>query len=317
MTMKLKKIGALLSGLALMAGLLVVPASAAGVDDGVYTASMVTSYYNPDTGNVDDGGSANAALGEGMCRSATDKTCLVEVDGDDVWITVRLLLQSNCSNVALYSRSGYDSYSQVNYDIMSEDAGNDSIDYRIKVSEVGQKLKCTMYVSPMGRDVLWYLYVDTSTLTPGSGDFVVSIDTSAESSANSEAPAASTEPAQKPATSTKPVENPAPSQEPANGTSSKAPAKESEAPADTKAPEDTTPPDESEAPEETTVPEEPVESETPETEPSESPDQSNANDGAESSSASSGGSVVQVVLALVAVAAIIGVIYLVKRKFKK
>ena len=122
---------------------------------------MVTSYYNPDTGNVDDGGTANAALGEGMCRSATDRTCLVEVDGDDIWITVRLLLQSNCSDVALYTRDSYDSYSQVSYDIMSEDAGNDSIDYRIKVSEVGQKLKCTMYVSPMGRDVLWYLRDDS------------------------------------------------------------------------------------------------------------------------------------------------------------
>ena len=154
-----RRIFSLVLCLGLMTGLLSVSASAAEVKSGVYTASMVTTYYNPDTGNVDDGGTANAALGEGMCRSATDETCLVEVDGDDIWITVRLLLQSNCSNVALYSRSGYDSYSQVSYDIMSEDAANDSIDYRIKVSDVGQKLKCTMYVSPMGRDVLWYLYV--------------------------------------------------------------------------------------------------------------------------------------------------------------
>ena len=190
--MNLKRIGALLSSLALMGGILVVPASAASVADGVYTAKMVTSYYNPDTGNVDDGGTSNAALGEGMCRSATDETCLVEVDGNDVWITVRLLLQSNCSNVALYSRNGYDSYTQVNYDIMSEDAGNDSIDYRIKVSDVGQKLKCTMYVSPMGRDVLWYLYVDTSTLKSGGGDFIVSVDTNKPADTTATKPAAQT-----------------------------------------------------------------------------------------------------------------------------
>ena len=173
-----RRIFSLVLCLGMMTGLLSVSALAAEVKSGVYTASMVTTYYNPDTGNVDDGGTANAALGEGMCRSATDEICLVEVDGDDIWITVRLLLQSNCSNVAIYSRNGYDSYSQVSYDIMSEDAANDSIDYRIKVSDVGQKLKCTMYVSPMGRDVLWYLYVDTASLTAGSGDFVVSIDTS-------------------------------------------------------------------------------------------------------------------------------------------
>lgn len=185
--MKINRIlGATLCSLTLLCGLITVPASAAEVSPGVYTASMVTTYYNPDTGNVDDGGTANAALGEGMCRSATDKTALVEVDSSgNVWVTVRLLLQSNCSNIALYSRSGYDSYKQLSYNIIAEDAGNDSIDYRIKVSEPGQKLKCTMYVTPMGRDVLWYLYVDTSTLKSGSGDFVVSIDTSSNNTQSS------------------------------------------------------------------------------------------------------------------------------------
>lgn len=194
--MKLNRIGAALCSLALLCGLIAVPASAAGVAPGVYTASMVTSYYNPDTGNIDDGGTANAALGEGMCRSATDKTALVEVDNDgNVWVTVRLLLQSNCSNITLYTRSGYDSYKQVSYTVTAEDAANDYIDYRIKVSEPGQKLKCTMYVTPMGRDVLWYLYVDTSTLSSGSGDFVVSIDTSSIGSTQSGTGADSSTPA--------------------------------------------------------------------------------------------------------------------------
>lgn len=185
--MMMKKIGIMTACFAVFGSLMCVSASA--LEDGVYTGTMVTSYYNPDTGNVDDGGTANAALGEGMCRSATDEACLVEVDGDDVWVTVRLLLQSNCSNVALYTRSDYDTYTQANYTVTSEDAANDSIDYRIKVSEPGQKLKATMYVSPMGRDVLWYLYVDTNSLQSGSGDFVVNIDTSKQETT---APAATT-----------------------------------------------------------------------------------------------------------------------------
>ena len=178
--MNMRKLTAIVGCMIAAMALLCVGAAAAETKPGVYTGSMVTTYYNPDTGNVDDGGTANAALGEGMCRSATDKTAFVEVDQNgNVWVTVRLLLQSNCSNVALYTRSGYDSYTKVDHTIMMEDAANDSIDYRIKVSEPGQKLKCTMYVSPMGRDVLWYLYVDTSTLQEGSGDFTVSIDTDA------------------------------------------------------------------------------------------------------------------------------------------
>ena len=156
-----------------------MPVPALALDSGVYTGTVTTSYYNPDTGNIDDGGTANAALGEGMCRSATAETGLVEVDKDgSIWLTIRLLLQSNCKNVTFYTRTDYDSYSQASYSVTSEDSANDSIDYRFKVSDAGVKLKCTMYVTPMGRDVLWYLYVETNTLTAGSGDFVVSIDTS-------------------------------------------------------------------------------------------------------------------------------------------
>ena len=118
---------------------------------------------------MDDGGTANAALGEGMCRSATAETGFVEVDADgNIWLTIRLLLQSNCKDIAFYTRTDYDSYSQVSYTVTAEDVANDSIDYRFKVSDAGAKLKCTMYVTPMGRDVLWYLYIDTSSLASAS-----------------------------------------------------------------------------------------------------------------------------------------------------
>lgn len=170
------RILALLTCIAVLGAML--PVSSQALSKGVYTASVVTSYYNPDTGAVDDGGTANAALGEGMCRSATGTTALVESDGKNTWVTIRLLLQSNCKNVALYTRNGYNSYSKVNYTVMQENAGEDSIDYRFKVSDAGVKMKGTMYVTPMGRDVIWYLYINTGTLKAGSGDFVVSIDTS-------------------------------------------------------------------------------------------------------------------------------------------
>ena len=174
--MKRKQIGIWAVCMAVLGSLLAVPAMA--VDTGVYTGAVITSYYNPDTGKVDDGGTSNAALGEGMCRSATAETGLVEVDVDGKnWLTIRLQLQSNCSNVAFAARTGYDTYSPVTYSITAEDAASDTIDYRFQVTEKGVWLRGTMYVTPMGRDVLWYLHVDDSTLSSGSGDFVVSIDT--------------------------------------------------------------------------------------------------------------------------------------------
>ena len=63
-----------------------IPLSAAALSKGVYTASVVTTYYNPDTGEIDDGGTANAALGEGMCRSATGTKALIESDGKNTWV---------------------------------------------------------------------------------------------------------------------------------------------------------------------------------------------------------------------------------------
>ena len=154
------------------------PAQAA--KPGVYTANVVTSYYNPDTGKIDDqGGEANAALGEGMCRSAVATTGLVEVDKNGrTWVTLRMLLQSNCKNVAIHKRVGGNSYARANCTITAENSGADSIDYRFPVANAGQKLKGTMYVTPMGRDVVWYMWVNPNTMKAGSGNFVVNIDTS-------------------------------------------------------------------------------------------------------------------------------------------
>ncbi|WP_294701785.1 heme-binding Shp domain-containing protein [uncultured Flavonifractor sp.] len=317
----IKRILYWLSPLVLMLMFCALPAKAAGLEPGVYTGTMVTTYYNPDTGNVDDGGTANAALGEGMCRSATDEACLVEVDQEgNVWITVRLLLQSNCKNVALYTRTGYDSYSKVSYDIMSEDAGNDSIDYRIKVSDAGVKLKGTMYVTPMGRDVLWYLYVDTSTLKEGSGDFVVSIDTSAPQEPATPEPEAPASTPSTPATS-----NPAPST-PSTTAPATPSASDSQDPEET--PENSADPVQSEEPVDSPLPEEtdPLESteptetsdaadETPATSPE--PEQDEASSGSTDEEApASAGVPGGVIAAIVVVAAIVvgAVIYFVKRK---
>ena len=197
--MKIRKISGFFAAVLLLAGAFGV--SAAALDTGVYTGTVTTTYTNPDTGEVDDGGTANAALGEGMCRSATAETGLVEVDADgNIWLTIRLLLQSNCKDVALYTRTDYNTYTKADCSVTAEDAANDSVDYRFQVTDAGVKLKGTMYVNPMGRDVLWYLYIDTTTLAEGSGDFVVTIDPNAKPSAK---PAATSTPAaEKPAAAT-------------------------------------------------------------------------------------------------------------------
>lgn len=159
----------------LMACLMLTNTSVLALDHGAYKVSAETNYWNPDTGEIDDGGTANAALGEGMCRSATGSTALVERDGDKYFVTIRLLLQSNTHSPEFWKRTGYNTYSKVSYQVMSENGIADSVDYRFEVSDPFAPIKVAMYVVPMGREVLWYIELIESSATTDTGDFVVSV----------------------------------------------------------------------------------------------------------------------------------------------
>jgi hypothetical protein len=162
---------ALILTLAAMFG--AVPAFA--VDDGAYLTSTYTYYLNPDSGETDDGGSQNAAIGEGMCRSVVDKTALAEYDNGKIYLTIRLLLMSNMQDIRLFAQSRPGgSYKSVSPKIIAEDAGADSADYRFEVSSLTGYVSWEMYVIPMGRDVKFYMNVSSS-LTEGGGDFIVSV----------------------------------------------------------------------------------------------------------------------------------------------
>jgi hypothetical protein len=149
------------------------PALAA--EDGAYLAATNTYYLNPDTGKTDDGGTGNAAIGEGMCRSVVYKNALVELDGGKTYLTVRLLLLSNMQNVRLLTQEKPGgSYKSVKPKILAEDAGTDSADYLFEIPSLTGYISWEMYVIPMGRDVKFYMNV-SDVLTAGSGDFIVSV----------------------------------------------------------------------------------------------------------------------------------------------
>jgi hypothetical protein len=157
---------------ALMSAL--TPLSTPAAQDGVYLAATNTYYLNPDTGRTDDGGSQNAAIGEGMCRSVVDKDALVEIENGRLYLTVRLLLMSNMRDVRLFvQQSPGGAYQTVTPRIMVEDAGADSADYRFEVPSITAYISWEMYVDPMGRDVKFYMNVSDA-LREGSGDFIVS-----------------------------------------------------------------------------------------------------------------------------------------------
>lgn len=150
--------------------------SAFAASNGIYIATATPHYKHPTTGNIEDsGGEGSAVLGQSMTESATYTKALVEVDSSgNTYVTVRLQLMDNIQNPKFKvdgNRNG--SFSSVSASLMQEDYTNNTADYRMKVPNENAIIRCTMYVVPMGRDVVFYITV--SNLKAGSDDFITSI----------------------------------------------------------------------------------------------------------------------------------------------
>lgn len=164
--------------LALVAGITAIPAYAAS--HGIYTATATPHYRNPLTGKIEDsGGEDSEVLGQSMTESATYTKALVEVDSNgNTYITVRLKLMDNIQNPT-FKVDG----NSVSASLMQEDYSANTADYRMKVASENSVIRCSMYVVPMGRDVIFFITV--SNLNSGSSDFVTSISVNNNKSNNS------------------------------------------------------------------------------------------------------------------------------------
>ena len=174
--------------LALAASIVSMPASAAS--HGIYTATATAHYRHPTTGVIEDSGGENSAvLGQSMTESATNKKALVEVDASgNTWITVRLNLMDNIQS----PKFQVDGRS-VSASLMQEDYGSNTADFRLKANSEKSIIRCNMYVTPMGREVIFYITVGN--LKSGSGDFVTSISVEQPKATTAPAPSATKTPA--------------------------------------------------------------------------------------------------------------------------
>lgn len=151
---------------------------ALALGDGVYTIKTKTSYANPETGKIEDGGTANADLGESMSRNVIGQTALLEVQNGRYFITLRLALASNCNNIRFYVEpsKGSNSFYETGNENTASDSTNDTRDYRFEVKDPNTIISPVMYVVPMGRDVKFYAYLDIASAVSGKSDFVSKID---------------------------------------------------------------------------------------------------------------------------------------------
>lgn len=142
-------------------GFSAIPVSAAkGI---VYTTKIHPTYTHPVTGVIEDsGGQASYATGQGMVEGCISSTGILEVtDSGEYYLTIRMGLIDYTSdqNFQVQNRgeSGWKSLSMGVTGNGSDSTGT-TADICIQVPSKDCILKGSMYVEPMGRTVIFYLY---------------------------------------------------------------------------------------------------------------------------------------------------------------
>lgn len=147
--------------LALLAGFPAVEAHAA--TGSVYTCTINRCYAHSVTGAVEDsGGAGSYATGQGMVEGCVYPTGILEVaDDGNYYLTIRLSLMDYTSGhdfqVQSVGESGWSStgYAQTG---TGSDSNGTTADVVIQVPSENCIVRGTMYVEPMGRNVVFYLY---------------------------------------------------------------------------------------------------------------------------------------------------------------
>ncbi|MGL6198165.1 MAG: heme-binding Shp domain-containing protein [Lachnospiraceae bacterium] len=198
--------------LVLGAGALAVKVQAASGT--VYTCTINRCYSHPVTGVIEDsGGEAAYATGQGMVEGCIYSSGMLEVtDAGEYYLTARMSLTDYTSNINFQVQSiGASGWSSTTFGVTAtgSDSNGTTADYCIKVPSENCVVRLTMYVTPMGRDVVGYFYPSnysegnssgmTATIvteaSSGSGSSTTTTDGSTSTSGDSTAttsPAAST-----------------------------------------------------------------------------------------------------------------------------
>lgn len=162
----------ILKGITIMSLLLMllVPSKIMAIDDGAYLAGRTTSYANPLTGQTEDGGT-NIALGDSMANSLVPSQLLVEQTNGKIYVTFGIGLASNISNYSFKLMNSSGQFSSVSAtQTGSSSANGDTVKhFRVQVNSLSDYISPVVYVDPMGRNVQFFIKLDTGSLTPGTG----------------------------------------------------------------------------------------------------------------------------------------------------
>lgn len=159
----------------------------------VYSCSITPSYRHPVTGVVEDsGGEASYATGQGMVEGCVYTTGMLEVtDAGEYYLTFRMSLVDYTTNHAFQVQNVGDSgWSSTGMAVTATgtDTNGTTADICIQVPSESCVVRGSMYVTPMGRNVIFYFYPsnytegNTTGMTPSmvTESSVGSVDPQAE-----------------------------------------------------------------------------------------------------------------------------------------
>ena len=164
----------------------------------IYSCTIVRSYSHPVTGEIEDvGGESSSVTGQGMVEGCIYDYGMLEVTDDgSCYLSVRLSLMDFTSNHSFWVQTwGSDGWSSPALGVTGSgsDTNGTTNDICIQLPSENAIVRCSMYVEPMGRDVVFYFYA-TDLKAGGSSEFTPVIvtegsgsDSSNENSGASEA----------------------------------------------------------------------------------------------------------------------------------
>lgn len=137
----------------------------------VYTCKITATYEHPVTRKIEDpGGSQSKATGQGMVEGSVFSEGMMEVtQSGEIYLTFRMSLIDYTSKHSFsVQKRGASSWSDVS--VVQTASGKDNngktSDLRMKIPAKDSVIRCSMYVNPMGRNVIFYFY--PSSMTEGN-----------------------------------------------------------------------------------------------------------------------------------------------------
>lgn len=156
----------------------------------IYGCIIQRNYRHPISGQIEDsGGEHSFDIGQGMVEGTVYSDAMLEVsDAGKIVLTFRMSLADYSGNYQFWIQpGGTGSFQAVDYNITQKgtDTNGTTLDIAISLPTVNSIIRGSMFVEPMGREVVFYLSA-SELIQKYSGNMLAQLVTETDNSQNQE-----------------------------------------------------------------------------------------------------------------------------------